>query len=74
MKVSKTNGSVTTKQQELKERCLEELQREVSAGLAELEAGETVAYSSSRAVADDVKARGRATLAHQAAKTSSPYL
>lgn len=57
-------------QDALKVRRLEELRREVRDGLAQLEAGDAVAYPSPRAVADDVKARGRATLASQAAPTS----
>lgn len=49
-------------QDELKAHRLEELRREVQAGLAQLEAGETVSYPSPRAMAEDVKARGRAAL------------
>lgn len=49
-------------QDELKAHRLEELRREVQAGLAQLEAGETVSYSSPRSMAEDVKARGRAAL------------
>ena len=75
MKVPATNDLVTNDssilaQDALKACCLEELRRDVRAGLAQLEAGDVVVYSSSRAIADDVKARGRATLTNQSSHTS----
>lgn len=69
-----TNDSATLEEGARKMGHLKELRREVRAGLAQLEAGDVVVYSSPRAVADDVKARGRATLTSQSSQTATSPL